>query len=127
MFAKRVSPDIARFEPGPLIDGGDRPAVKVPTLFVAYRFEPSGSAYASKKPRGIFIGLVFFFEMEFVLPSDGDALRAKHTFAVKIPVRLLKDLDDGAPSGSIEKAMYDAILREAFEEAHKRYFAPLFE
>jgi hypothetical protein len=127
MFAKRVSPDIARFEPGPLIDGGDRPAVKVPTLFVAYRFEPSGSAYASKKPRGIFIGLVFFFEMEFVLPSGGDALGAKHTFAVKIPVRLLKDLDDGAPSGTIEKAMYDAILKEAFDSAHKRYFAPLFE
>jgi hypothetical protein len=120
------SSEIVRFAAGAPI-AGDVPKVTAPTLVVSYRCEPSGAAYASKKPRGMFIGLVFFYTFEFLLPEGGKPLEAKHTFAKRIPVKLLKGHDRKAPSGTLEKKIYDEMLRAAFEEAEKRYFAQWFK
>jgi hypothetical protein len=120
-LAVGFKPEVVVFAPGQPIDGSkDQPSVKVPTLIWSYRLEASGAAYASKKPRGIFLGLVFFFHLELLLPGDDDPLVTKHTFPVRIPVKLLKKPKPEGDS-TREATLYGTMVETAFAELQKRY------
>ena len=88
-FAKAFDPEILTFEAKPRLDDGDGklPDPKVPTLYVSYRVESSGAALASKKPRGIFLGLTFYFSIELALPGDAQPFKSKLTSTERIPAR----------------------------------------
>ena len=109
------------------VTGGERPEVKVPTVFVAYRLEPSGNAFASTRPRGIFMGLVFFFYVRVVVPGTEEPFLSKHTLDVKVPVRMLLDMEKPYPKGGeIERMVYDAMLKDGLSEVQERYFEPWY-
>lgn len=126
-LTKGFSSEIVRFEAGETVTGDERPEVKVPTVFIAYRLEPSGNAFASTRPRGIFMGLVFFFYVRVVLPEVEEPFLSKHTLDVKVPVRMLLDMEKPYPKGGeIERMVYDAMLKDGFAEVQERYLKPWF-
>jgi hypothetical protein len=122
-FSKAFDPEILGFEARPRLEDGDGklPDPKVPTLYVSYRVESSGAALASKKPRGIFLGLTFHFSVDFVLPGDAQPFKFKLASTERIPLAVLKDADGTAPAGTIEKQVYDEMTRHAFEELREKY------
>jgi hypothetical protein len=92
---------------------------------VSYRVESSGAAYASQKPQGIFLGIVFFFNAEFILPKDPRPMRTPLTLVQKIPFGLLKD--DAAPApGMLEPSVYEEMTRAGFGDLQNRYLAKWF-
>ncbi|HHH30662.1 MAG TPA: hypothetical protein ENK57_20290 [Polyangiaceae bacterium] len=122
-LAKGFSSEIITFEPGETVTTEERPEVKVPTVFVSYRLEPSGNAFASTRPRGIFMGLVFFFDVWVVVPGTEEPFHVKHTLDVKVPVKTLLDMGKPYPrGGKIERQIYDEMLEQGFAELEKRYF-----
>ncbi|MEQ9319589.1 MAG: hypothetical protein RIF41_10550, partial [Polyangiaceae bacterium] len=126
-LAKGFPSEIVTFEAGETVTGGERPEVKVPTVFVAYRLEPSGNAFASTRPRGIFMGLVFFFYVRVVVPGTEEPFLSKHTLDVKVPVRMLLDMEKPYPKGGeIERMVYDAMLKDGLSEVQERYFEPWY-
>src|SRR5258708_17034275 len=65
------------------------PTVTVPTLFVTHGAEWSGTAWESKTPRGIYVGLTAVFDVAFVIPSDARAHRFKLALTRPVPIQLL--------------------------------------
>jgi len=127
-LARAFDPEIVTFEPGPRLEGeGDLGALPVPTLVVSYRVEPSGAAYALKKPRGIFLGLVFFFTAEFILPGDANPARMKVTSTQRIPVNIVRQSTAASAPGKLEAAVYDEMARVAFAELQRQYLARWFK
>jgi hypothetical protein len=122
-FGKGVPPEVVTFAAAPPLAADAKPSDKVGTLIVSYRMEPSGAAYASKKPRGIFVGIVFFFDVDLSLPGDKEPLHAEHTFAEAIPVDILRKPAD---PDALEALVYQEMLREAFAELQKRYLGDWF-
>jgi hypothetical protein len=120
--------DIITFAPGAPVEGsGDTfPEVTKPTLWVSYRVEPSGVNYASQRPRGIYLGMVFFIRVDFVMPTGGERLVAKHMFARNVPVDLVAKHDESARA-SLEKTIYADMAKNAFDELHQRYFTIWFD
>jgi hypothetical protein len=127
-FSRAFDPEIVTFEPAPALDGasGEMPPVTTPTLVINYRVESSGAAYASKKPRGIFLGLVFFFQAEFMLPADKQPLRTKLTFVQRVPVDMIRTEGPTSAPGTLEPTVYDRMAGEAFGELQEKYLARWF-
>jgi hypothetical protein len=124
-LAHRFDPEFVTFEPGPSVEGTveETLAVTSPTLVVSYRVESSGTAYASKKPQVILMGLLFLFKAEFILPGDTKPLSVKHRIAPPIPADMVKQQAAVPPSGTLETTVYEGIIRDAFVELRKRYLA----
>ncbi|MCA9618402.1 MAG: hypothetical protein KC731_05255, partial [Myxococcales bacterium] len=129
-FAERLRAafprEIARVTSGETL-AADLPSVTTPTLVVSYRLEPSGEAYASKKPRGIYMGLVFFFDIAMLMPPQEQALQSKHVLTTKIPVDVLAAQPFPNAPGAVERALYDAMLEKGFTEMERRYFTQWYE
>jgi hypothetical protein len=129
-LSRAFDAEIVTFEPGPPVEGGtdDLPPLAEPTVVVSYRVESSGAAFAGKRPRGIFMGLVFYCKTDFVLPGDTRPLRSSFNITERIPTDLLKDFASGVPAlGSVETAVYEAMTREAFKDIGERYLATWFK
>jgi hypothetical protein len=127
-LARGFDPEIVTFEPGPQLDeAADVSALKTPTVVVSYRVEPSGTAYAMKKPRCIFLGLVLFLTAEFQLPGDANPPRTKLTSTQRVPVNLVQQEMAGAAPGTLEAAVYDTMVRAAFTDLNARYLALYFK
>lgn len=123
-LAEAFDPEIATFAPGPRLEGeADLGALKEPTLVVSYRVEPSGAAYALKRPRGIFLGFSFYFTAELVLPGDGGPQRTRITSTQRIPADIIRKGSSGSELGTLEAAVYEAMTRGAFADFQKQYLA----
>lgn len=122
-LSKGFPASVLRFRAGEDMDGSvDLPAVDKPTLVVSYRIEPSGANYASAKPRGIYIGLVYFFRVDFLLPAKGEPHGIKHVLALDVPGKLVRE-HAKKPEGILEQKLYDAMSNDAFDDLFKRYIA----
>jgi hypothetical protein len=121
-LARGFSSEILTLETGDLVEGKDLPKVDAPTIFVGYRVEPSGGAYASRKPRGIYMGLVFFYDVQFHLPGEAEPLKNQHIIEMRVPVKVLAAQKAPFERGAVERALYDAMVKQGFEELRKRYF-----
>lgn len=122
-LSKGFPASVLRFRAGDDMDGSvDLPAVDKPTLVISYRIEPSGANYASAKPRGIYIGLVFFFRVDFLLPGAGEPHGIKHVLALDVPGKMVLAHAE-KPEGILEQKLYDAMTSEAFDDLFKRYIA----
>jgi hypothetical protein len=128
-FTKAFDPEILTFEAKPRLEDGDGklPDPKVPTLYVSYRVESSGAALASKKPRGIFLGLTFSFSVELVVPGEAQTFKSKLTSTERIPLAVLKDASPTAAAGTIEGQVYAEMTRHAFEELREKYLGIWFK
>ncbi len=114
---------ILRFQTGAEVDGAqDFPKVDKPTLIISYRIEPSGRNYASAKPRGIYIGLIYFFRVDFLLPADDKPHVMKFAVPMKVPGSLVV-AHAKKPEGSLETKIYERMSRRAFDSLSKKYLA----
>src|SRR6185503_6472131 len=93
--------------------------------FVSYRVEASGHAYASKKPRGIFLGLNYMYTADFVAPG-GKPLQTKLTFTQKIPIDTIRNEGIGQPAGTLESKVYEEMTRDAFAALRDKYLSSWF-
>lgn len=133
-FGKAFDPEILVFTasevgadaPLPKPEGGTAAEGSLPALVLSYRVEPSGSAYASKKPMGIYVGLLFYFTLEFGVPGEEEPLKTKQNFVQRIPLEILRSQDKPVPAGTLEKQIYDAMAGEAFAEIQQRYLSMWF-
>jgi hypothetical protein len=127
-FAKAFAPELLTFVPGKALEGAEDDPLEItqPTLVVNYRIEPSGANHVSKSPPGIWIGLVFFFTVDFHLPGESKPHRAKHILSRKVPVVLVAKHDRESPRKTLETKVYDTMVREGFAVVHKLYLARWF-
>ena len=82
----------------------------------------AGVAYAL-----IFLGLVFFFNTDFILPGDTQPLSEKQKLVQRVSIEILNQNLGGAPPGTLEAAIYSAETRGAFDEFQGRYLAKWFK
>ncbi|WP_437776351.1 hypothetical protein [Sorangium sp. So ce1097] len=128
-LARGFEPELVTFEPGPPFEGSaeERPSVTSPSLVVSYRVESSGSAYGSKKPQIIIMGLKFFFKAEFILPGDAEPLLTSYKIAQRVPAGVIQQQTAAPPPpGSLEAIVYEAMMREAFIDLGERYLSTWF-
>lgn len=127
-FGKVFEPEILTFVPGPLVEGESEepPELKVPTLVVNHRLEWSGGAVARDKPRGVFIGLLFFFKATFVVPGAAP-LKNKFTAGENASHDLVEKHADQPAAGALEAAVYQSMLKSAFEQFRGRYLGKWFK
>ncbi|WP_437736903.1 hypothetical protein [Sorangium sp. So ce1335] len=127
-LARGFEPEIVTFEPGPPFEGPveEQLTVTSPSLVVSYRVESSGSAYGSKKPQIIIMGLKLFFKAEFILPGDAAPLLASYKIAPRVPVELIQQQAATSPPGTLEAIVYEGMMREAFIDLGERYLSTWF-
>ena len=119
-FDGAVESSVLRFRVGHDVDGSKKlPTVDAPTLVVSYRIEPSGANYASPKPRGIYIGLVMFFRVDFLLPGDQKPHVLKHVLPVDVPAKLV--MANAKDPKDLEQKVYDKMVGEGFDDIFQRY------
>lgn len=128
-FGKVFEPEIMSFVVGPPVEGEseEAPEVKVPTLIISHRLEWSGGAVARDKPRGVFIGLLLFFRTTFVVPGDAAPLKSKFTAGENVSHELIAKHADQPAAGALEAAVYESMLKSAFDQFRSRYMAKWFK
>jgi hypothetical protein len=120
------APEIVRFEPGePLPSSGEDeklelPAASVPTLFIDYRIELSGSVL-NAKPRGIFFGAGMFFDTAFVLPGS-DARLELYLKTWRSPTRNVMRLKNRTTAD-----VYEDLTRRSFNLFLRRFLERIFQ
>ncbi len=126
-LARGFDPEIVTFAPGPPLGAEEQINAATPTIAVNYRVEASGAAQARTKPRGIFVGLTFYFKTEFTLPGDSKPLTDKQQLVQRVPVDLLRPKGESPGPGVTEAAVYGAMIRDAFVDIDKRYLGKWFK
>ncbi len=121
-------PEILTFTVGAPVETETPPAFTVPTLFVVHHVEWTGTAYNSNRPRGIFIGAQYMFHSSFVVPDGKKPLETKMTLPRPVSLTVLKDFAKAAPApGDVEKAVYDEMSKEGFEQFAAKWIASVFK
>jgi hypothetical protein len=132
-LAKRLSskfePEMLSFSPGPPVEGTseDAPKVDVPTLVVTYRIEWSGGMIASRKPRAVLVGSLFFFKTAFVFPGGEEPVRTKYTASGQVPHEALDAHPGVPPAGTIEADAYARETTGCFDEFRDKYLESWFK
>jgi len=122
--------EILSFSVGaPIPEGDALPTATVPTIFIVHRPDWTGTAYPSQRPRGIFVGMNYFFDSTFVIPADQKPLKLHQVLGKSVPLTVLKDFNKGpAPApGAPEKAAYEAMTKEAFEGFAQKFLASIYK
>lgn len=103
----------------------DAKDVKVPTLFITHAAEWSGHSYASTRPRGSYVGILFPFEAVFVIPGDPKPMKLKAEIMKQAALGQLKD-DETIMPGPAEEKVYEAMATDAFESFGNKFLVLLF-
>ncbi len=112
----------------PIPEGDTLPPATAPTLFIVYRADWTGTAYPSRAPRGIFVGMNYFFDSTFALPADQKPLKLHQVFGKSVPLNVLKEFTKAPPApGDPEKAAYEAMTREAFDNFAQKFLASIYK
>ncbi|MEZ4220980.1 MAG: hypothetical protein R3B13_08625 [Polyangiaceae bacterium] len=127
-LSKGFNPEILRFEAGQhwVGDAETVEPPKAPRILVHYRVEWSGGANASKRPRGVFIGLYVFFKAFLEFPGEEPYLVSKYTASKNVPVDKLGEFSGSEAAGTAETALYTGMLKEAFSEAEEKHLGNWF-
>ncbi|NOU27752.1 MAG: hypothetical protein HOO96_07610 [Polyangiaceae bacterium] len=128
-FGKAFPKEILAMKVGdPIADPGKSPlpAVTVPTLFITHFEDWSGHSYSSKKPRGVFIGVFFNFDAEFVIPGDTAVYKQKFVIFRGLPMALLKELETAPRTAPpIEERLYETMADEAKKQFEAKFVKTL--
>jgi hypothetical protein len=105
------------------------PTPTVPTVFVSHRPEWTGATYPSSKPRGVFVGLNFFFASEFVIPGAPKKHETKATITKNPPADVIQPFgkNPSQTPGEVEAAVYEQMAKLAFEGFATRFANALFK
>jgi hypothetical protein len=121
-----LSAELFDVDMGPVVTEPELPTPKVPTLFITHSAEWSGHSNTSTKPRGIFVGIVYPFDAQFVIPGDPTPLKFKNDILKLASTQVLKEDDPPLPPGKAEEKVYETMSQGAFEVFGKRLLALFF-
>jgi hypothetical protein len=121
--------EILRFTAGESWVGDEESVApaKAPRILVHYRVEWSGGAHASKKPRGVFIGLYVFFRARIEMPGAEPVILSKYTAGQNVPLEKLAEFSGADAAGTAETAIYAGMLHTAFAEFQQEHLAKWFK
>lgn len=112
----------------PIPEGDTLPPATVPTIFIVHRPDWTGTAYPSQRPRGIFVGMNYFFDSTFAIPADQKPLKLHAVFGKSVPLNVLKEFTKTIPApGDPEKAAYEAMTREAYDNFAQKFTASIYK
>jgi hypothetical protein len=114
-------------EDGEPVTGETLPPVDVPTIFVTHGAEWSSHSYVSRMPRGSYIGMLFPFDAQFVLPGDDKPFKYKTEPMRHAALGVLKTEKPPGFTGPEEERVYDAMADEAFDIFVKRFSSHFFK
>jgi hypothetical protein len=128
-FAASFPKEVLSFSIGaPIPDGDALPAATVPTIFIMHRPDWTGTAYPSQRPRGIYIGVNYFFDSTFTIPADQKPLKLHAVIGKSVPLNVLKEFGKTVPvPGEPEKAVYNAMSKEGFEGFAQKFVASIYK
>ena len=119
-FDQGLSAELFEFGVGPLVES-DAP-LTVPTLLITYEPEWSTHTYTNKSPRGSFIGLIFRYELELLIPGDTQPFKWTTSTFRGAALGVLKE---GDPPGGEEK-VYEKMSEDATAVLKKRFYPVFF-
>lgn len=125
-------PELISFEVGaPILEEAPLPtSVKVPSLFISYAVDWQGHTYNNNVPRGIFCGLVYAYDVTFMLPNGGDKPFHFHTDVFRpAALSILKEEDAVRAPGkpSLEDRVYETMSKEAADTFVTKLSAQFFK
>jgi hypothetical protein len=104
------------------------PQVTVPTLIVTHTEESNGTAFESRTPRGIFVGIQVTFDAQFFIPGDPKPYKLRFTSVRQVSPSQLKELGkDYPPKVPPEKTIYETMAKEAFEQFRDKLLGSFFQ
>lgn len=121
-----LSPQLFTFEEGDAVTG-DLPQPDEPTIFVTHGAEWSSHSYVSKSPRGSYIGMLFPFEVQFVIPGDDKPYKFRTEPMRHAALGVLKTEKPAGFTGPDEERVYDAMADEAIDILVKRLGQQFFK
>lgn len=99
---------------------------KVPTLVLSHAAEWSGNSFPGTRPRGIYVGILFPLEAQFILPG-AKPLKTKADITKWPALSSLKDADPMPQPGQAEEKLYDQMARDALLGIAKKALGQLFK
>jgi len=117
-LASHFPRDLVDAQPGPPLDAAAEPKATVPTIFIAYHTELSGS-FPSRKPRLALSGIGVLARISFEIPADPEPQVFKLTVWRAPDLRTISETSTAAE-------LYEVMAGEAFKRLTKKYLATLF-
>lgn len=116
-FAREVSavipPEYLEFKLTPA------PGAALPTVHVSEQLEWSGYTLRSKKPRGVYVGLQFLYDVKMSVPGSQRPYRQQVTVGRRVTDAMLKEYEKNE-AGSYEGKLYESMQNDAHAELKKK-------
>jgi hypothetical protein len=122
-FGAVFPPEIIAMTVGEPITDPEAPLptqVASPTMFIEHGPAWSGSIFATKNPRGLFVGLELSFEASFRLPDDTKPVK------VKVDGWHMPSMSAATDAERPEDSVYADMRGKAFDQFKKRLLAAFF-
>jgi hypothetical protein len=122
-FSSAFPADLLAFELGPSLGAAmaqEGPVADAPTMLIEHVAEPSGALYFSARPKGVFAGIDFVFDVTWLLPGSSRS----HTFHTSLWRRPRPMAALGAEK--LEETVYESMAESAFDQFSHRYLAVFF-
>src|SRR5262249_42036778 len=120
-FAAVFSSDLLSMALGPPLGEADAAtAAAVCTLVIEHAAEASGALYLNAKPRGVFAGVTFNFDANWLIPGSAKPLSFRLSVWRPPRPRAAKGVDP------VEPAVYEAMAEGAFSQFTSKYLATFF-
>ena len=93
-------------------DSAPLPSVSRPTIFVTVMTEWSGHTVPTKKPRGVFVGLYFHYDIDLLVPG-GTSSHHRHVVYRPVPSSKLKEYETAPRTNPpLEEIIYESMAVE---------------
>jgi hypothetical protein len=126
LFREKFTPEFLDAKLGAPLPESAPLAAKVPTLFITVGVDWSGRTTPSKKPRGVYIGLLMHYEIELHIPEERTPYKTQLTVTKQVSSALLKELEDAPRTPPIEEKIYETMLAESRTQLETKLGVLLF-
>ncbi len=123
-FNEAFPSDVLQFELAAPVTDPDAPLpqASTPTLFIEHLVQCSGPPRTHTKPRGVFVGVGFNYDVTLRVPDD-----ARSSFKWKTTTWRSPDLKLEPGSGSLEETVYGAAANDSFRLLVQRLLQVFFK
>lgn len=114
LLGGHIPSEFLAFRPGESVatDSATLPPVTRPTIFVTVMTEWSGHTVPTKKPRGVFVGLYFHYDIDLLVPG-GTSSHHRHVVYRPVPSSKLKEYETAPRTNPpLEELIYASMVVE---------------
>jgi hypothetical protein len=122
-FSSAFPTDLLALELGPSLGEAmaqEGPAADAPTMLIEHVAEPSGALYFSARPKGVFAGIDFAFDVTWLVPGAAKP----YTFHISLWRRPRPMAARGTEE--LEATVYGSMAESAFDQFTHKYLAVFF-